>query len=140
MLTNDGHIVLCGDKTDYKDAEDWYDVTAVSMNNQTLCALNSYGNVRVCGVNITELFNTVSKWSNISYATAGPGYVTAIDKNGNVFFSNGSPVQGFENLQRIECGTSQIVALTIEGKLVAIGKNEYGECNVAEWGDIMSKL
>lgn len=139
MLTEDGHVVLCGDKTDYASAEDWYDIKAVSMNNQTMCGLKEYGSVLVCGKNTYELSAIVSQWSNIAYATAGPGYVAAIDKNGEVIFSNGSVIPDFVNLQRIECGTGHIVALTIDGRLTAKGQNEWGECNVAEWGDIMSK-
>jgi alpha-tubulin suppressor-like RCC1 family protein len=138
-LTEDGKIVLYGNKSDYVAAEGLTDVKSLSMNSKTLCVLKSDGTVAVFGANTAELEATISEWRDVACVAAGPGYVIAIKSDGEVISSTGSVSASFVNLQRVECGTNHIIALTIDGKLVSVGKNEWNECSVSDWCDIMSR-
>ena len=54
-------------------------------------------------------------------------------------FSDGltEDVSAWDNLVDVDAGKDFIIGLNISGKVLAMGKNEHGQCEVSEWHDIV---
>lgn len=53
-----------------------------------------------------------------------------------VRYLRGNVVSNWEDIAEISAGYRHTIALKNDGTVVAIGNNEFGQCNVKDWKDI----
>lgn len=118
-LKSDGTLVSAGHDAgdDQREVSDWTNIVAVTTGWRHTVGLNREGTVLITGYGSSRQLNQISlnkdAWSNIVAVAAGGG-------------SNTAP------------GAGHTVGLRSDGKVVAVGDNEYNQCNVAEWEDIVA--
>jgi len=110
------------------------------------------GQVRACGANGMGQCN-VEYWTNIVQITCGAGSTVGLKKDGTVCFvgqvpfntdncsASGTHPSKWPNNVKAVLGclhsNDHIVGLLDDGKVVAYGCNEDGQCNVGHWRDIV---
>ena len=122
-LKSDGTIVSSG-SPGYGEADlsNWEKIVAIDTGWQHVVGLDQDGNVHIAGKHVEELQNDIDEakdeWSDL----------IAISTGGSVGFKNGVRNKG----------RGHVVALRSDGKVVAVGDNEYGQCDVESWEDVVA--
>lgn len=117
-LRNDGHVLveslLTPDGYGETDISDWNDITAIDTAWQLTVGLDQAGNVHVSGYCAEELQKEIedksTQWVDIVSVSVGG--------SGDRFRGKG-----------------HIVGLTKDGRVVAVGDNDYGQCDVSDWAE-----
>lgn len=118
-LKDDG--TLCGDGHDMGDGQlafaDWTDIKAIATGWRHTVGLDNAGNVHITGYGSwwqeRQIQQNQEMWSGIVAIAAGGG-------------SGRAP------------GAGHTVGLREDGTVVAVGDNEYGQCDVDDWKDIIA--
>lgn len=113
----------------------------ISISSDHAVAIRENGTVIAAGNNEKDQCE-VSEWQNIVSVEAGEGCTFAIGKNGYAIVVGDNSFGQFdlqwEYLKDISVNSNHIVGLHEDGTVVAVGKNEYGECNTNNWEDIIA--
>lgn len=140
------------------DVSKWTDIVSISMGDQFIVGLKRDGTVVAAGIDGYGETN-VSSWKDIVDIDTGWQHTVGLDKYGNVYVAgkNAKELQEeiackaneWSNLTAIAIGGStgsgthgdgHIVGLKQDGSVVAVGDNEFNQCNVtgSEWHDIIA--
>lgn len=142
-LRADGTVVATGGDYDERcNVSHWKDIIAISCADHAV-GLRSNGTVVATGSNNYGECN-VSDWSDIDslIARGDPDYAFTIGirSNGTAVFTGGCyqadygiNLSDWHNLIAIDACCGIVVGLRSDGKVVAIGDNEKGACNVKRW-------
>lgn len=116
-------------------------INNISISSDHAVAIREDGTVIAAGNNEKDQCE-VSEWQNIVSVEAGEGCTFAIGKNGYAIVVGDNSFGQFdlqwEYLKDISVNSNHIVGLHEDGTVVAVGKNEYGECNTNNWEDIIA--
>lgn len=151
-LKEDGTVISTG--TYSVDLSTWSDVIAVSAGEQYVIGLKSDGTVLGAGHDAGDNQLSVSSWTDIIAIATGWRHTVGLDINGTVFITGyGASKQlkeidtnhsQWENIIAIAAGGGNVagkghtVGLRADGKVVAVGDNTYGQCNVEGWDNIVA--
>lgn len=153
-LTEDGRVELAG-VYDGKNVNvsEWSDIIDVAAGERFIVGLKSDGTVIADGHNKDKQIE-VDLWKDVIAIDAGWRFTVALTEDKELMFA------GFYNEQKDEYesqkekwsdvvnisasgggrngrGGGHTVGLKTDGTVVAIGDNEFGQCNVSEWTDIV---
>ncbi len=164
-LKEDGTVYLAtmerDDRYDYQiSTSDWTDIIAVSAGEQFIVGLRSDGTIVSSG-SFEEGNVELRSWEKIVAIDTGWQHVVGLDQDGNVHIagkhveqlqndidavkdqwsdliaiSTGGSI-GFENGVRNR-GLGHIVALRRDGKVLAVGDDEYGQRDVTGWENVVA--
>ena len=135
--------------TEYRiDTSDWNKIISVSAG-RTLTAQGHNGDGQV----------DIDEWTNIIAIATGWRHTVGLNANGDVFVTGyrsesqmkqiSENSEGWINIVAIAAGggsngagsiqeKGHTVALRNDGRVVAVGDNELGQCDVSEWTDIVA--
>lgn len=116
-LKENGTVIGAGHNGDGQYTQDWEDIIAIATGWRHTVGLDSKGNIHIVGYGSTnqksEINENPNAWSNIIAIAAGGGIKDAD-------------------------GKGHTVGLREDGRVVAVGDNNFGQCNVDEWEDIVA--
>lgn len=150
LIHGDGTVTVTGSNY-YAEgaANQWTDITAVSMGKRHIIGLKTDGTVVAVGSNKSGRCN-VSSWQDIVAIAAGGHHTVGMTSEGRLV-ATGYNSQGQCQVDQIEekegwygdnvaiaAGKSHTLALTRDGKVFACGSNDRGACQVEDWTDIVS--
>lgn len=142
-LKFDGTVVTTGSTiADQCDVSNWRNVVAISTNEYNTVGLKSDGTVVMVGIgarNVSDWENNVSDWKEIVAVSSAPFLVVGLKSNGTVVME-GRVAYDVSNWKDIVAVSTDdhIIGLKSDGTVVATGKNDYGQCNVDGWKDIVA--
>lgn len=115
-LKSDGTVVVAGDDDFY--VSDWTDIIDIAAGGNHIIGLKADGTV---------------------VATGSDDYYEFEDF-GDVYYDNDGyqSVEYWEDIVAISAGSHHTVGLKSDGTVVALGENDYGQCNVEDWKDIVA--
>lgn len=138
--------------------DDWTNIKKISCSMEHIVGLKNNGTVVAAGQNQNEQCN-VDDWAGIVDVSAGGYFTVGLKENGKVtiavsktkeYSSSSDPfvtelinissrfekINTWTDIEKISSGYRHIVGLTKKGKVVAVGENQYGQCNVDAWTDV----
>lgn len=116
-------------------------VTDIKVSDTQFVALKENGTV--IGVSILNNLSQISTWENIAKIYVKNDAVFGVREDGTVIYSgkcdyeNVEGIYGWENVERLSIGEKHLVGLTKNATVCAIGNSSNGECDVADWYDII---
>ena len=138
-LKSDGTVVAVGYNKDGRcDVREWTDIVAVTAGRDHTVGLKSDGTV--VGSNYSWQYD-VREWTDIVAVAAVYDYAVGLKSDGTVVSSNYScqyAVRKWKDIVAVAAGFSHTVGLKSNGTVVAVGDNEYGQCDVRKWKDIVA--
>lgn len=162
-LKSDGDVLLAKMRRDDQytysvDTSSWHDVVDISAGQNFVAALKSDGTVYSAGQGGYGK-EEIDSWENIVSIDTGWQHIVGLDQDGNVHVAG----HGSEKLRyKIEensdewrniiaiatggsigkngrgaphKGTGHIVAVRKDGKVIAVGGNEFGQRDVEQWSE-----
>lgn len=151
-LKEDGTVVSTGEYS--VDTSTWNDIIAVSAGERYVIGLKSDGTLIGAGHDSGDGQLNVENWTDIIAIATGWRHTVGLDIDGNIFITGyGSSKQlkeinancaQWENVIAIAAGGGNVkgkghtVGLRADGKVVAVGDNTYGQCNVKNWDNIIA--
>ena len=145
-LKSDGTILAVGDTTAYEDVSNLHGVTAISAEGTHTVGLKSDGTVSA-----TDLYNygTITNWTNIVAISSNEGDFIGLKADGTIVTTRRSKfrddeydLSNWDNIVAISSGCNLIsphtVGLKSDGTVLAVGDNDYGQCDVNNWNNIIA--
>lgn len=137
-LREDGTVVVSGTLDDGygvpQDVSTWTDIVAISGEADTLVGLRKDGTVEVAGNGILT-YDATADWNNITAVSVSSLVIAGLTDKGTIR-SDGyldSLIDGLSewtDIEEVSVGGSFAIGLKRDGTLVAIGDNDYGQCNI----------
>lgn len=154
-LKNDGTVLTKGNFI--KNAErDWKNIVAVSAGVKHVVGLKSDGTVVADGINVNGQCN-VDTWKDIVAIATGWYNTVGLDKYGNIHIAGKDSKEllnkieqnkdDWQNIVAIAAsggnddrGKGHVVGLRADGTAVAVsvGNDDYNQCDVKDWTDIVA--
>lgn len=134
-LRKNGTVVVAGSLPDDGKTEcaGWRDIVAISAGPNHLLGLKKDGNVVAAGWNVRGQCN-VQNWSNIVSISAERACSFGLRADGTVVTTDRGTRNRFwcmqSNIGAISSGLEHTVAMTGDGKLIAYGLNNDGQCDL----------
>lgn len=148
----------------YINTDWWSDIVAVAAGQQYVVGLRKDGTVRAASLLQPDGYGEtdVAGWKNIVAIDTGWQLTAGLDRSGNVYVTGyhaeelqneieTSKTDDNESKRWIDVvaisvggsgdkyrGKGHIVGLTKDGCVVAVGDNDFGQCNVNDWKDIIA--
>ena len=132
-LRSDGTVVTTGtsgikypDRKLDVDVSNWSGITQISASAYSLFGLKSDGSVISSNKNID-----LSPFKDIvSIHARSNNSIVGLKYDGTVIFDDGD---SWNNIIAISASKFGIIGLKTDGSFVAIGDNDYGQCDVGDW-------
>lgn len=143
-LKSDGTLVAAGNNENGQcDVGDLKDIVSIEASDYSLQCLDSSGRWIMIGDGSWHADN--GKKLGIVKLGAGHYNSAGIREDGtarmisnNDFVSGKLDISSWDDLVDISVGGTHILGLRADGTVLAVGKNEHGECDVSEWTDIVA--
>ena len=143
-LKSDGTAVFAGNagEGESPDISQWNDLVAVSTDffGRNILGLKMDGTVIASGSD-SDHMQKVLEWKDIVSLCASDG-ITGLKADGTVVTtfteSWAGDVAKWSDIVAVASGNSHIVGLKSDGTVVAAGDNQYGQCDVGSWCDIVA--
>lgn len=143
----------------YINTDEWTDIVAVSAGEQYVVGLRNDGTVKAASLLQPDGYGEtdVTSWKNIVAIDTAWQLTVGLDQSGNVY-ATGCHAEELQNEIEISKtnenenarwtdvvaisvggsgdiyrGKGHIVGLTKDGRVVAVGDNDFGQCDVDEW-------
>ena len=156
-LKSDGTVVTAKrNNNPYRfDTSGWTDIIALSVGEEFIIGLKADGTLVAQGLD-SYGETSIENWKDIIAIDTGWYHTVGLDKNGELYIAGrvsnlkrsitenrdawkdiiaistgGGALYGVQ-------GSGHIVALRKDGRVVAVGDNSYGQCNVTDWHDIIA--
>lgn len=158
-LRSDGKVLASHQRSDI-NVEDWENIIAVSAGERYIVVLRNDGTLDSQGHDMGDGQRNVGDWTDIVSIATGWRHTVALDKNGEIFITGygdksqlrqiknnqNDPAKKWENIVAIAAGgggsddpgAGHTVGLRADGHVVAVGDNEYGQCDVESWEGIIA--
>ncbi len=147
-LTDRGKVLAVGKNTDGQcNVEDWRNIVAISGKYAHAVGLLEDGSVTATGDNRSGQCE-VRDWQNIQMITTGRRCTAGLNPDGTVSLAgcigskfNSEPDSRYlewQNIVDISAGGEHLVCLKDDGRVVAAGSNQFGQCNVEDWTDVIA--
>ena len=143
-LKSDGTAVATGativgsnDEADW-DVSAWTNLKGVASGYRHTVGLKKDGTVVAVGQNDKGQCD-VSGWSGIQTIAAGGDYTVGITAYNTIVCTGG--YLDWSNITAVSVSPRRgghVVGLRSDGTVVASGANDYGQCNVSAWTDVIS--
>lgn len=153
-VRKDGTVVYTGDDEYNLDCSEWTDIVKVKEDkgNSCLIGLKSDGTVTYAQDGVSFYDETMEKldsWTDIKDVAVSSDLVIGVKKDGTIvsafdeYLNQNGIFDEFNNWNDIKSvsvspGEFQILGLKTNGTVVAVGENNFGECNVEDWTDIIA--
>ncbi len=157
ILTSDGQVIFLGTihraggnitEARVKEVQQWQDIVSISCGYDSLMGLKKNRNVVF---SCCRLDDRIAHWHDITtlesygqrqFAVDKDGHIVAV-KNGGIIDKKNinnieNAVNNWQGVDFITRGILPIVGLLNDGRVVACGMNDYGQCNVNDWHDMVS--
>ena len=124
-----------------KDLEGWDNLVEVSANEDFLMGLKSDGSVVSYGKELKAY-----RWRDIVSIEAGVGGILGLRKDGKIVYDDYykidydllSTFNTWTDIVQLDSGDYDwFVGLKEDGTVVATGDNEFGQCEVTNWTDVV---
>ena len=159
-LKDDGTVIAVGPNEDGQcNVSTWKNVVSIDAGYYFTVGLKADGTVVAEGYNEAGQCE-VSGWSDIVAISAGGDHTVGLKSDGTVVAAGDNydgqcgtaeeqdiivvaqkekPIDDAEwrDMIAISAGQLHTVGLRTDGKVLAIGNNEYGQCDVSDWKDIV---
>ncbi|MBR4308145.1 MAG: hypothetical protein IKT58_00975 [Oscillospiraceae bacterium] len=138
-LRSDGTVVAWGNNSFGKcDVALWKDIVAISTNGPHTVGLRSDGTVVATGNNTCSQCN-VSHWRNILSIATTAFCTYGLQADGRVVTTGSTTeLSHWNNIVALAAGPNHLIGLRADGTVVATGSNSNGQCDVAQWKDIIA--
>lgn len=138
-LRADGTVVAVGDnKHGQCDVEDWKDIVFITAFANKTVGIKSDGTVLINGYNTEQEANKINRMDEgVLQIAISDNYIYVLDENGNVKYSSGKIVKGFdgEHVVCIKAGTNNIAGIKEDGSVVVSGIHDLDYATT--WEDIV---
>jgi len=117
----------------------WRDIIAIVAGGCHAVGLKADGTVVAVGKNgIGEC--DIGSWRDIIAIAAGVSHTVGLKADGTVNYkgSYNYNAGSWRDIIEIAAGNSHTVGLKADGTVVAVGYDEYGQCNTGSWRDIIA--
>lgn len=87
------------------------------------------------------VFPEISQWNNISAIAVGVEIIAGLKEDGTVIATESfkdTSYREWRDIVSISVGDGFILGLKKDGTVLACGDNDFGQCNVSSWKDIVS--
>ncbi len=135
-LKADGSVIAVGSNEQGEcNVESWNNIIEIDAGGKRSVGLRADGTV-VSTSGSDQ--NDVKDWTDIIAISAGFG-ICGLKSDGTAVTTIDAfadEVSTWNNLVDIQCGEDFIAALKADGTVVALGNNQFGQCNVSDWTGI----
>ena len=143
-LKSNGTVVAVGENDGGQcNVSDWNDIVFVTVGYGHTVGLKANGEVVAAG-KVGMMHDDacdVEDWTNIVDICAGPNYTLGLKSDGTVCYDGDThDGQNWKKIVALSAGEDHFVGLKANRKVVAVGENDYGECDVSGWKDIIAVL
>ena len=135
-LRGDGTVAAAGHPSFVQsDIEKWTDVVAIATSTSHTVALRADGTVYSTPIGTFFTGSDPTSWRNVISVAVGDNFTVGLRSDGTVAF-NGSKrwmkqeTGTWTEISQIFTSSDRIVGIRRDGTLVAVGYNEYGQCDV----------
>ena len=156
-LKDNGKVKVAGrfDNNRKIDASQWENIVDVAAGERFVVGLQKDGHVIADGHNDDHQIN-IEKWENIISIDAGWRFTVGLTKDGELKFAGVFGKQEEEFLYKKDewkdvinisagggepggkhRGKGHTVGLKLDGTVVAVGDNSWGQCNISKWSNIV---
>ena len=151
-LKSDGTVVTTGSYS--VDVSNWSDIISISTGERYIVGLRSDGTVVGAGHDIGDGQLQINGWTDIVSIATGWRHTVGLDSDGDIHITGYRSSKQLAEIQMnlsewsniiaiaagggSTVGTGHTVGLRADGKVVAVGDNTYGQCNVGGWSDIVA--
>lgn len=120
-----------------RNADSWTDIMEISASASDSAGLKTDGTVVSA---IKDGWGSTGDWKDI-VSISYDGFLMGLKTDGTVAISGGFAYQSlvcdWTEIVSIEAGGTHAVGLKADGTVVAVGRNDHGECDVEDWTDIV---
>ena len=145
-LTASGKVVAVGSNNDEQlQVSVWDNITAIAAGMRHTVGLKADGTVVAVGNNADGQCD-VSDWTDIVAIAAGTNFTVGLKSDGTIittsipkgsmYYYGQNNVTTFTDIVEIVANGYQSIGLKSDGTVVAVGNNDYGQCDVSVWTDI----
>ena len=145
-LTASGKVVAVGSNNDEQlQVSVWDNITAIAAGMRHTVGLKADGTVVAVGNNADGQCD-VSDWTDIVAIAAGTNFTVGLKSDGTIittsipkgsmYYYGQNNVTTFTDIVEIVANGYQSIGLKSDGTVVAVGNNDYGQCDVSDWTDI----
>ncbi|MBE6652978.1 MAG: hypothetical protein E7610_06145 [Ruminococcaceae bacterium] len=134
-LTRDGRVLIAGGHYTLRhEAKSWKNVVGLftDMSKENLYAVTADGRL----LSNARLPRKVEDWKNLMFAAACGDSIVGITAGGQLVSTCPEASRMSDAKHYVACAVSptHILALTRDGQVLAIGSNDFGQCNTARFG------
>ncbi len=157
-LTTDGKVVVTSNsiRNQIESDSKWEDIVAISVGENYIIGLRSDGKLAHAGHDLGDGQCDVDDWENIVSIATGWRHTVALDSKGNVFITGYGSTSQMNQMQKNKAAWSNIIAIAAgggsnthpgkghtvglrsDGTVVAIGDNQFNQCEVSDWCNIVA--
>lgn len=135
------------------DTSEWNDIIAISSGDLFVVALKNDGTVIAQGHNGDGQIN-IDNWNDVIDIDCGWRHTVALTKDGKILMSGKGADYQLSVINQEQSRWNDIIAISAgggrnneeghtlglrsDGTVVAVGKNNRGQCNVEKWSDIVA--
>ena len=115
----------------YADSLSWTNIIAISRGDEPMFGLTADGTVLACGEFYSGRVKTKYGRQGIILQEGDEGY-----ENVGKYIAPRYDLSDWENIVAIASGGQHVIGLKADGTVVAVGDNNFGQCDVSDWKDI----
>lgn len=136
-IKHDGTLLYTDPAADLDPTGHYIGATA---GNESFLAYRKDGSTFAHG-QLYKTWKALSSWENVIAADAHRDFYIALTPDNELYVFNGSSSQSFEGnkvVWDIATGHGFCLLMYEDGTVAALGNNQYGQCNVEAWRDIIA--
>lgn len=141
FLMTDGTVKVAGrDFEGQLETRSWEDIVALLPTVFMTFGLKADGTVEFAGdTHVGDAILDVINWKNIVAIDGSSGLLAGLKSDGTVIVAGDSSSINVDNWSEIKAisASGNIAGLKSDGSVIVTGSNEYGQCNVSSWKNII---
>lgn len=141
-LTEDGKVLFCGrNDRGQGDVADWTGICYIRAADGYTVGVTYDGEIRIAGTPPFDASAVNDQWRHPIDLVATPTHLVALYADGHVRSTVTAPTAngetwdtcGWQYVRAIAAGRGFTVGLCYGGRVVAVGRNDCGQCEVSDW-------
>lgn len=150
-LTEEGRVLFCGrNDRGQGDVSDWTGIRRIYAADSYTVGVGYDGTLRIAGTPPRAFLAPNESWNHPADLVVTSTHTVALCRDGSVLSTlpptaSGSATDGEEtdtrswkHIRAIAAGVGFTVGLCNGGRVVAAGRNDYGQCEVSDWKRIVA--